>query len=215
MVEVLEIRRHARYVIVEPLLGSFGSAEVMIRNLGDRGAQLQHASPLRIGTRSRLWFRSGGVTVGVQAHVIWSHLSQVPDEHGKLLYQSGVEIDDNPDFLAALKALADHGVIRNDLNSLERKKKRLLEKEQEKSGKPTMKYVQREPDVPPDQALLIGHARERLRANPDEAQRYYDRAKTSGAEAVLVHRQDVVAVWEYLERTIDLPTIVKVFERSR
>jgi hypothetical protein len=214
MVEVLEIRRYARYVMVEPLFGSFGSAEVTIRNLGDRGAQLQHASPLRIGTRSRLWFRGGSVSVGIQAHVIWSHLSQVPDEHGKLLYQTGVEIDENPDFLAALKALADHGIIRNDLTSLERKKKRLLEKEQEKSGKPVMKYMQHEPEVPPDQALLIGHARERLRAHPDEATRYYERAKTSGADAVMIHREDVVAVWEYLERTIDLSTIVKVFNKK-
>lgn len=215
MVEVQEIRRYARYVIVEPLLGSFGAAEVMIRNLGDRGAQLQHASPLRIGTRSRLWFRSGSIAVGIQGHVIWSHLSQVPDEHGKLLYQSGVEIDENAEFLESLKALVDHGVIRNDLNSLERKKKRLLEREQEKSGKPVMKYVQHEPEVPPDQALLIGHARERLRGHPDEAKRYYERAQKSGSDAALFHREEVVAVWEYLERTIDLSTIVKVFERSR
>ena len=215
MVEVQEIRRYPRYIIVEPILGSFGSAEVMIRNLGDRGVQLQHATPLRIGTRSRLWFRSGSVTVGVQAHVIWSHLSQVPDEHGKLLYQSGCEIDENADYLAALQSLLAHGTIRNDSNSLERKKKRLLEKEQEKSGKPTMKFMQQEPEVQPDQALLIGHARERLRSHPDERQRYYERAKKSGADVALIHREDIVAVWEYLERTIDVATIIKVMEKSR
>ncbi|HVR37613.1 MAG TPA: hypothetical protein VMU84_00845 [Thermoanaerobaculia bacterium] len=213
MVEVSEVRRFPRYNTVEPLVGSFGAAEVVVRNLGERGAQVSHAQPLRIGTRSRFWFRRGDISVSIQATIVWSHLSQVPDEHGKLLYQSGLHVDEDEAFLSSLQAFADRGVIKRDLASLERKKKVLLEKEQAKSGKPIVKFIQHEPDVPADQKLMIEHARARLQNHPDEAQRFYERAKASNADEIFIHREDVVAVWEYLERTIDLSTIVKVFEK--
>jgi hypothetical protein len=76
-------------------------------------------------------------------------------------------------------------------------------------------------EIPPDQVLLVQHARERLRANPVEALKWYNRAKfalSQGGNPItdpIPNREDVLAVWEYLERTIDLNTIVQVFEMTR
>jgi hypothetical protein len=173
-----------------------------------------HAQPLRLGTKGRFWFRRGGVQVAVQALLIWSHLSRTPNSEGKYLYQSGLRIDDGADFVSALRSLLDHGAVRRDLDSLERKRRRLLEKERELHQKPTVKVIQHE--VSAEQVLLVQHARERLRANPEEATKWFNRAKfvPEGAPEHIPHREDVLAVWEYLERTVDLATIIKVFERK-
>ncbi|HJW92847.1 MAG TPA: hypothetical protein VJ901_04455, partial [Thermoanaerobaculia bacterium] len=68
--------------------------------------------------------------------------------------------------------------------------------------------VFRSEQIPPDQVMLIQHARERLRSHPDEALKWYNRAKYALVEddtaigESLRHRDDVLAVWEYLERSV-------------
>jgi hypothetical protein len=76
-------------------------------------------------------------------------------------------------------------------------------------------------DVSADQVLLIQHARDRLRTHPDEALKWYNRAKYSIAQSavgtpdMLYHREEVLAVWEYLERTVELQTIARVFDMKK
>lgn len=218
--DVKDLRATPRFLFNEALVGSFGSASVGIVDISEHGVQVEHAQPVRLGTRARLWFKRGEIAINVQGRVAWSHLSKTPNEKGKYLYRSGIKLDDaGPDYLAALQALADHNVIRRDEESLERKKKRLIEKEQAKTAKPTMKVIPHESDIPPDQLLLIQHARDRLKSNPEERAKYFHRAQFSiGQHGSVVatdsirHREDVLAVWEYLDRTIDLSKIVKVFE---
>jgi hypothetical protein len=66
----------------------------------------------------------------------------------------------------------------------------------------------------------IEQARAHLSASFDEALKWYNRARYSLAEeavqkAVLGirHKEDVLAVWEYLGRRIDIPTIARAFNR--
>lgn len=212
--QIEEQRTNERFIAVEPIDGSFGAASITVLNLGDAGAQVSHAQPLRLGTKGRLWFRSRGVQVAVQALLVWSHLSKTPNAEGKLLYQSGLRIDDLGDFHTALRSLLDDGAVRRDFDSLERKRRRLAEKEHERQQQPTVKIIQHE--ISAEQVLLVQHARERLRANPEEATRWFNRAKFApeGASEHIPHREDVLAVWEYLERTVDLATIIKVFEKK-
>lgn len=218
--DVKELRTAERYQVVEPLAGSFGSASVTILDIALAGVQIEHAQPLRIGTRARLWFKRGDIAVSTQATVVWSHLSKRPNDSGKLLYHSGVLIEEPSEFALVLQSLADRGVIRRDPESLERKRARILARQQEKLGKPTVRVLRPESEVPHEQALLIQHARKRLRENPDEAAKWYNRAKfavtAEGAIAAetVRHRHDVLAVWEYLERSVELSVIVRVFDRG-
>jgi len=69
---------------------------------------------------------------------------------------------------------------------------------------------------------MIEHARKQLLSDPNEAQRWYQRAKyaitqgnTNIAADWIRNREDVLAVWEYLERSVEISTIAIVFERSR
>lgn len=208
-IEVKELRTGERYVLDPPVPASFGAADVTVADIGYGGLQICHPLPIRIGSTSRLAFHLGNVTVATSARMLWSHLWKVPNSNGKTTYRSGLHVDDQ-EFAAAVRSLIEQHLIRPDNDSLDRKRKRLLEKERERSDKHLVKALPTEQTLASEQLLLIQHARERLRSNPLEAARLYQQART--ADAANGVREEVVVVWEYLERTIPLPTITRVFE---
>ncbi|SRR5712691_11375500 len=219
---IQDLRGSERYVVTEALSGSFGSAQVTLVDVAEQGAQIEHPQPLRLATKGRLWFKRGEVSVSLHAFVVWSRLSKTPNDHGKYLYRSGLRIDEGAaEFLSAMQMLAEHGAIRKDTDSLERKRKRHEQREQERVGKSVMKYVPTESDISPDQVLLIQHARERLKENFDEAQKLFSRAyfalrdsRTGMGTELTKYPEDVLAVWEYLERSVPLSTIKRVFDQG-
>lgn len=221
--DVTELRAAERFHARETLHGSFGSAAVMLVNIGETGVQLEHPQPLRLATRARLSFRRGDDAFAAFAVVVWSHLSKQPDTKGKLLYRSGLRFeDDNADVPSVLERLRQHNVIEPDPDSLERKKQRIAEREAERSGR-SPRAIRNIPqiEVSADQILLIQHARDRLRTHPEEAMKWYNRAKYAITEskdpiaADLAYRDEVLAVWEYLERTVDLGVIARVFDMKK
>lgn len=223
MGEIREQRQEERYQVVEALSGSFGAAAIRILDLSQQGMQIEHPQPLRLATRSRLWFKRGDVALSVQGLVIWSRLSKTPNQEGKLLYRSGIRLTgDSDEMTSAIQALSDRGVIQRDLESLDRKRKLIQQREDERAApKTTVKLLRIESTVSPDETLLIQHARDRLMAHPDEARVWYDRARYSIVEtgvavaAEIRNREDVLAVWEYLERSLPLSTIARAFDQKK
>jgi PilZ domain-containing protein len=221
--DITELRAAERFRTAEPLPGSFGAASIALLDISLSGAQIEHSQPLRLGTLARLAFKRGEVAVTAQARTMWSHLSKSPNGQGKYLYHSGVRLEAKTiEYDEALRELLEHGDIEPDRESLERKKRKELERTTEKNTRPIVKYLKPEVDVPPDQQLMIEQARKQLAANPDEAQRWYQRAKyaiTHGtanlASDDIRNREDVLAVWEYLERSVEISSIARVFERMR
>jgi len=134
---VEELRKADRFEAAEPISGSFGPAEATVVNLSINGAQISHPQPLRIGTGGRLVFKRGDVSVAVQARVLWSHAA--PGTGGKLVYRSGLKIEAvDPQYAMAVNSLIRAGAIRQDLESLERKRKRDEEREEKKKSGPRM-----------------------------------------------------------------------------
>ena len=201
MTEPKELRKAERYVAAEPIPGSFGAASVAVVNMSVDGMMIEHAQPLRIATKGRLWFKQDEISVAVSAIVVWSHLSKQPNAKGKYLYQSGVRVESGNEQLATiLQKLANRGVLSLDLESLERKKKRQEEREH---PTPQVRVVPKAPELTPDQALLIHHALQRLRSSPEEARRWYNKAKDTAPDDVVKYGKEVVALWSYLEGTVD------------
>src|SRR5207247_2696367 len=74
--------------------------------------------------------------------------------------------------------------------------------------------------APADQAGLGRQARARLRTHPEEAQKWYNRARYAiadvdpslAASELVRDRDEVLAVWEYLQRSVPIPVIVLVFK---
>ncbi len=218
--DIRDLRGRERFRVKQRFSGSFGAAEVMLVDVAEEGAQIEHAQPLRLASKGRLWFKRADVSVSLHAFVVWSRLSRTPNEVGKYLYRSGLRFDEGAgSFLQAMQMLADQGVIERDDDSLNRKKRRVEEREQDKAGKPIVRMVGTE-EISPDQVLLIQHARERLKENFDEAQKWYSRAyfalrdgRTGNAAELMRYPEDVLAVWEYLERSVPLSTIKRVFDQ--
>ncbi|MGH9457958.1 MAG: hypothetical protein ACRD2J_10005 [Thermoanaerobaculia bacterium] len=218
MPEIDELRQNDRFVVDPPLPATYGSGNVTIGNLGVRGLQTEHAEPLRIGFDAPLVITvpEWPDKVRVRGRVVWSRLSKTPNAQGKYLYRSGVRLDPQTPFPPkALGHLARLGVARHDQRSLERKRQAVLRREQQRAERAAKGA---EPDVPPDQALLIQHARDQLRVNPVEAQKWYQRARFSppvldGRE--MPYREDVVAVWEYLGRSVDIEIVARMFTEKK
>lgn len=220
MTDISELRSYERYVLKQQVKGSFGSVEITIVNLSEQGAQIEHAQPLRVAMTARLWFKAVEVSVSAHGLVVWSRLSKNKSPDGKLLFRSGLRIEEGADeFRQCMQELLNKGAIEVDAESLDRKRKLKEEREQHKTA--TVRVMRIEDEVPADQALLVTHTRDRLRADSNEAMKWYNRAygslrSTPAAQAAELrkHSEEAMAIWEYLERSVPITTITKVLTRS-
>ena len=216
--EIDDYRIHRRYILDGPLDGSFGAITVGIVNVGGRGVQVIHGVPLKPGSRSRFLVSVPGreERIAISGTVVWSRLSKDADPGGKLLYRSGIHFDEGSDFPPeALESLEARGLARIDEEALQRKREALARKQQQRRQGQTSMPIRTTPEIPPEQVLLIQHARDQLRGNPDEAQKWYRRARFSPPVVdgkPIPYREDVIAIWEYLERSIDIQVVARVFE---
>jgi hypothetical protein len=220
---VEELRAAERFTASEPLPATFAAYPIAIVNLSTIGALVEHPAPIRLGTVGRFMIRRGDIAVDVKGFLIWSRLSKTPGKDGAQVYRSGLRIESgNAEYALALHMLIKSGAMKRETDTLERKRRRLVERMAEKNRSGFRSLTSSTDDIPADQMLLVQHARERLLANPEEAQKWYHRAKyaiTHGATNIEIesirNREDVLAVWEYLERSIDIPTISRAFDRMR
>ena len=217
--DVRDSRGAERFVASNPIEGRFGRTDVTIWDLAESGLQMEHAEPLKIATQGLVGFKLDEMTVTVPGIVIWSHLSMTADAHGRFLYRSGVRLEADIElFASAINRLAGSGRIRRDTASLERKRKKHVERDQELRSRPVIQMIQAPSGPSPDVVLLVLHARDRLRENANDAIKWYNRAKFSIPEdsfSHVHHREEVLAVWEYLERSIDIQTILDIFMMKR
>jgi hypothetical protein len=137
--EVIDLRKGDRFTVLVPLAGTFGTSDITVANIALVGLQIVHAQPLRIGTRARVTVHHADISVVTQARLLWSHLSQTPDDSGKLLYVSGIRLE-NPDaqYAAAVNALFRIGAIRPDTQSMDRKRERTKEREEARKSQMRM-----------------------------------------------------------------------------
>jgi hypothetical protein len=217
--DVRDLRAAQRFIADRPMEGRFGRLQVRICDLAECGLQIEHAEPLKIATKAVVGFKLAEITITVPGIIIWSRLSQTPNEQGRLLYRSGVRLEADIELVAsALNRLAGSGSIRRDTASLERKRKKLANRDQELRARPIMQTMQSTASTSPDVVLLVQHARDRLRQKPDEAAKWYNRARFAVPDdsfSNIPHREEVLAIWEYLERSVDIQTIADVFEMKR
>jgi hypothetical protein len=182
------------------------SGQVNVRDLSVTGAQIEHSTPLRPGTRGTLVVES----LNAKATVVWSRLA-VPG-----VYRSGLRIHEQLDVVAAtIRDLLGRGVVRKQgEETLRKRQEALLERERATARliNPPLKTI----GPTEEQVLLIRQARERLLMHPDDSVKWYHRARATAtedqmriAESGRPNREDVLAVWEYLERSVDLRFVVQ------
>jgi hypothetical protein len=219
---VTDSRAFPRFVLLDPITGYFGGTDIRIIDISEGGMQIEHAEAITVRAKARVGFRLGDVSTSLTAILVWSCLSKTTNQQGGLFYRSGIKVDDPEKRMSQIiGALAVVGRIRPD-QPLERKRAKLAALEQAKRSAARVKVIGQSNLIPNDQFLLIQHAREYLRSHPKEALNWYNRAKYAIAseetqlhEMNLPHREEVFAVWEYLERSIGLVTIARAFEMMK
>ena len=222
MEPVTESRHKERYIALQPFSGSFGSVAICVCDMGDTGVQIEHSDPIRVATKGRLAFSGVGTRiVELRGIVMWSRLSAHPNASGKFLYRTGVKVEDQDVVLAStIQQLLSRGLLRRDDLALERKQDLLMARDRDRARMKIQKVALQVSEGPTnDQLLLIQHARDRLRSHPEEALKWHNRARYSLSadesrtfdENGQGHKEDILAVWEYLERSIELPAVARAF----
>ena len=137
--ELTDLRQGDRFLVTEPIEGTFGASPIILVNVSVSGVQILHPQPLRIGTVTSLSFSHEGVEASVMVRVVWSHLSQTDDG---LRYRSGMKLlEPDAHYAAALNTLLRLGAIAPDTDSLERKRQRELERELRRKSSPKLGFL--------------------------------------------------------------------------
>jgi len=210
-----ELRSSDRFQLAPMLDGRWNDTPVRIENLSARGARIETAARAEVGTAAALVFGvpDAAITIEVRAQVVWSAVKAIgPDS-----YRAGMTIGEKPELLRlAIGQLCQNARASLDTHSLGLKLKVIRARARQLA--PSFRNIE-STGVPAEQYLLIQCVREELRLNPDEAMHWYRRARlsindpqTRTAAPAIVDHPDALAVWEYLDRSIDPSLISRTFE---
>jgi hypothetical protein len=211
-----ELRASDRFIVKPSLAGTYGQQKVEIDNLSARGARIATPEELPAGFCGELRFRIAPEEgeVVITARVAWSGVKSVAEEPR---YRAGLAIAERPELLRLIIAqLCDRDQAALDTQSLRLKLKVLRARARQLA--PAFGAIEAS-GIPAEQYLLIQGVREELRLNPEEAMHWYRRARITIADPAIremappiANHPDALAVWEYLDRSVD-PTIVgRAFE---
>lgn len=213
-----ELRSADRFYVSPSLNATFGATNIRIENLCAHGARIETAKELLPGASAKLAFLvpDGSLQVSVTAHVKWVAVKSISGSD-PMTYRAGLEVDEKPTMMRlAIAHLCEHSVASLDTQSLTLKLK--IMKARARQFAPSYRSIENS-GIPAEQYLLIQGVREELRLNPEEAIHWYRRARfvindpaTRNTAPVIADHPDALAVWEYLDRSIDASIVGRAFE---
>lgn len=213
-----ELRSTDRFFVSPALVAEYDGQRVEIEDLSARGARIALQREPRPGSAGQLQLAvpESMIFVDVRAQVMWSSVKAITGGAMRT-YRAGLLIGEKPELMRlAIGHLCDANRAALDLQSL-RLKLRIL---RARARQLAPSYPQIEATgVPAEQYLLIQGVREELRLNPEEAVHWYRRARliindpaTRAAAPPIANHPDALAVWEYLDRSVDASIVGKAFE---
>jgi hypothetical protein len=211
-----EMRSTERFLLSEALGGVFDGAPVAIEDLSARGARITLARELHRSETGVLRFEvtSAGLAVEVRATVMWSAMKSIATGVSPT-WRAGLLVEEQPERLRlAIGSLTAAGRAAIDPHSLGLKIRILKARARQLAdtvGAPEWT------GIPAEQYLLVQGVREELKQNPEEAMHWYRRARLLIADPPPVARPiaghpDALAVWEYLQRSLDPSIVARAFE---
>ena len=212
-----ELRGADRFFLSPSLEGRFAAQPVRIENLSARGARIETKNELVKGISQPLAFRlpEASHDVVVSATVMWTAMKAITGSDERT-YRSGLFVSDKHEMMRlSIGQLCELGAAVLDTTSLVLKLKILRARVREFA--PSNKVIEAS-GIPNEQYLLIQSVREELRLNPEEAMHWYRRARLvindaaiRKAAPMIIDYPDALAVWEYLDRSIDPSVIGRAF----
>lgn len=216
-VRIEEMRSSDRFTVMPALDATWNDAPVRIEDLSARGARLETAEPQEAQHLGVLRFGvpNTTLTVEVAATVQWAGMKAVEP---KRLYRAGLLIAEKPELMRlAIGQLCENGRAALDAQSLALKLKVIRARARQLA--PSYRTMDDSTGIPAEQYVLVHCVREELRLNPEEAMHWYRRARlviadpsTRNLAPAIADHPDALAVWEYLDRTIDPSVIGRAFK---
>lgn len=211
-----ELRAADRFFIAPLLNGEFDAQPVRIEDLSKKGARIESAHRVAPGTAAKLRFGvpEMSVMVEVSGVVTWAGVKSVDPQR----FRAGLSVNEKPELMRlTIGQLCETGRASIDTHSLALKLRIIRARARQLA--PSYRRLEESSGVPAEQYLLVQGVREELRLNPDEALHWYRRArllirdaKTRTEAAPIADHPDALAVWEYLDRSVDPSIIGRTFE---
>lgn len=204
-----ELRLAPRYLPRRRLGGTFDSVRFTILQMSTTGLRIRHDDALRAGTEGRLTFSimNPAQSFLIRARVVWTSIAQRGDDAAFCI--SGLRVIEHQDRMArAIDALRDARELTPDARSSRRRTNVVPP---EVSG------------LTDDQVASIIRAVRKFAADPTEARRWYARARFAVVDDTVRRaaptqaraREEVLGIWEYLDRRVDIAAISGVLTWMR
>lgn len=202
-----ELRRGDRYVPRRQLGGVFREVKLTVLQISSSGLRIRTQERLHPGEEARLSFaiQNPPKSFVMRAKVVWTSVAQRGD--GPTSHVSGIRVVANDDRLS-------------EAITLLREARELILEEMPKRGRNLPLQVSGLAD---DDVVAIIRAVRKFASDPTEATRWYTRARFAIADAEVRSaaprsardREEVVGIWEYLQRRIDLRALAGVVQWIR
>jgi hypothetical protein len=216
--KIEELRSADRFLISPSLEATYDGHKVRVENLSARGARIETDEQMKRPTTGLLAFRVPDSTheLVVTGQVMWTAVKAITGSATRT-YRSGLLVGQKPEMMRlAIAQLCELNRATLDTQSLSLKLK--IMRARARQFAPSFKSLDSS-GVPAEQYLLIQGVREELRLNPDEAMHWYRRARLvindpeiRTTANVICDYPDALAVWEYLDRSIDPSIVGRAFE---
>jgi len=203
-----DLRAGVRYVPRKQMGGTFRDVKFVMLQLSSSGLRIRHDAQLRPGEEARLSFaiQQPAKSFVMRARVIWTSITQ-RDERS--FYVSGLRVVEN------VERLVNAAYLLRTAHELH-----VDESGRRMTGRNVPKHVSGLPD---EEVVAIVQAVRALAADPTEAAKWYARARFAIADEEVRkaaprgarEREEVVGVWEYLQRKTDLRAVAGVMQWIR
>jgi len=213
-----ELRSTDRFYLAPSLPATFDGQPVVVENLSARGARIESPAEPPRGSRGTLIFSvpQSEISLKVTGEVMWTSVKAITGGVSRS-FRAGLAVNEKPELMRlAIGLLCEMNRAALDTQSLRLKLKILRARARQLAPK----FADVEASgIPAEQYLLIQGVREELRLNPEEAMHYYRRArliindpKTREVAPPIANHPDALAVWEYLDRSVDPTVVGRAFE---
>jgi hypothetical protein len=201
-------RRAMRYVPRRQIDGIVDDVKFTILQISENGLRIRHKEPLLPGSEAKLTFAllKSARSVVIRTRVVWTSIARSGDERFSI---SGLRVIEHADRL-------EHAVetmrAAHELQPERRERRR--------RGDDAIAKLDGTSD---EEIALVTRAIERFAGDPVEASRWYSRGRFALSEEHVrrlapekqSEREQVLAIWEYLERQVGLEKVAGVVAWTR
>jgi hypothetical protein len=201
-----DLRLGARFIPRRQLGGVFRDVKLTVLQLSNSGLRIRHTEPLRPGEEARFSFaiQNPPKSFVMRARVVWTSIAQRGD--GPSFCISGLRVVTNQDRLVEATEM-----LRNA-------RELHLDESRRRNNIPMPVH-----GLPDEDVVAIIRAVRKFASDPTEATRWYTRARFAVADEEVRRaaprgardREEVVGIWEYLQRRIDLKAVAGVVQWIR